>query len=176
MNDNVVDPALNQTDPQEMLNKLRNKAGQWHQLAKLLPVLYAKGFDSNTIAEITGLNPLEQNSWVVAGTVYDSVAASNKVRVVCVGGCVGKEGVCAAAFCVSSQPSSGKFECLTIARAGRQQCPRGGSNVSPVVAAVCCVVCPSQHSSSIRRKSPVNSSTKTAAAVAAQFPGLMLAL
>jgi hypothetical protein len=59
-----------------MLNKLRNKAGQWHQLAKLLPVLYAKGIDSNTVAELTGVNPVDQNTWVVAGTVYDSIAAA----------------------------------------------------------------------------------------------------
>lgn len=81
MNDDVQDPALNQTDPQEMLNKLRSRAGQWHQLAKLLPVLYAKGLDSNIIAEMTGLNPVDQNTWLVAGTVYDSIAASKKVGV-----------------------------------------------------------------------------------------------
>lgn len=81
MNDDVQDPALNQTDPQEMLNKLRSRAGQWHQLAKLLPVLYAKGLDSNIIAEMTGLNPVDQNNWVVAGTVYDSIATSKKVGV-----------------------------------------------------------------------------------------------
>jgi hypothetical protein len=43
-------------------------------------VLYAKGLDSNTIAELTGINPNDQNNWIVAGTVYDSIAATGKVR------------------------------------------------------------------------------------------------
>lgn len=80
MNADAQDPAANQADPQEMLNRLRARAGAWHQLARLLPVLYAKGLDSNTIAELSGLNPVDQNAWVVAGTVYDSIAALGKVR------------------------------------------------------------------------------------------------
>ncbi len=79
MGDNVQDPSLNTTDPQEIISKLRSKAGQWHQLAKLLPVLYSKGIDNNMVAELTGINPADQNSWIVAGTVYDSIAASGKV-------------------------------------------------------------------------------------------------
>jgi hypothetical protein len=61
----------------------RSRAGQWHQLAKLLPVLYSKGLDSNTISELTGINPNEQNDWIVAGTVYDSIAGTGKVGCAC---------------------------------------------------------------------------------------------
>lgn len=43
-------------------------------------MLYAKGLDSNTISELTGINPNDQNNWIVAGTVYDSIAASGKVN------------------------------------------------------------------------------------------------
>eukprot|EP00775_Hariotina_reticulata_P001974 gene1974-2297_t len=80
MNETVQDPAMVATDPQEMLNKLRANGGVWHSLAKYLPVLYAKGFDTNTIAEITGVNPVDQNRWVVAGTVYDSIASTGQVE------------------------------------------------------------------------------------------------
>eukprot|EP00882_Tetradesmus_deserticola_P013476 GHRQ01014308.1.p1 GENE.GHRQ01014308.1~~GHRQ01014308.1.p1 ORF type:complete len:282 (+),score=62.46 GHRQ01014308.1:65-910(+) len=79
MNESVQDPALAQQDPQEMLGKLRARAGAWHSLAKLLPVLYAKGFDTSTVAELTGVNPVDQNLWVVGGTVYDSIVSTGKV-------------------------------------------------------------------------------------------------
>ena len=80
MGDNVQDPSLNTQDPQVLISKLRSNAGHWHQLGKLLPILYSKGIDSNMVAELTGINPADQNSWIVAGTVYDSIAAGGKVR------------------------------------------------------------------------------------------------
>jgi hypothetical protein len=76
MNASVQDPALAQQDPQEMLSKLRSRAGPWHSLSKLLPVLYAKGFDTSTVAELTGVNPVDQNLWLVGGTVYDSIVTT----------------------------------------------------------------------------------------------------
>lgn len=79
MGDNVQDPSLNTQDPQVLISKLRSNAGHWHQLGKLLPILYSKGIDSNMVAELTGINPADQNSWIVAGTVYDSIAAGGKV-------------------------------------------------------------------------------------------------
>lgn len=79
MNQNVQDPALAQADPQQLLNRLRAQSGHWHDLAKCLPILYAKGFDTGTIAEITGVNPVDQNRWVVAGTVYDSLVATGRL-------------------------------------------------------------------------------------------------
>jgi hypothetical protein len=79
MNDAPLDDAAANMDPDVMLNRLRSRAGQWHQLAKLLPALYSKGYESNTIDEMTGVNPAEQNRWVVAGTVYDSIAATGQL-------------------------------------------------------------------------------------------------
>ncbi|KAF8061091.1 RAF1 [Scenedesmus sp. PABB004] len=79
MNADAQDPAASALDPQEMLSKLRAGAGHWHALAKFLPVLYAKGLDTNAVAELTGINPVDQNRWVVAGTVYDSIAATGQV-------------------------------------------------------------------------------------------------
>ncbi|WIA23448.1 hypothetical protein OEZ85_000200 [Tetradesmus obliquus] len=79
MNEAAQDPAFAQQDPQDMLGRLRARAGPWHSLAKLLPVLYAKGFDTSTVAELTGVNPVDQNLWVVAGTVYDSIVSTGKV-------------------------------------------------------------------------------------------------
>lgn len=80
MNDDVQDSALAQADPQQLLSKLRAQSGHWHDLAKCLPILYRKGFDTSKIAEITGVDPVEQNRWVVAGTVYDSLVATGKVE------------------------------------------------------------------------------------------------
>ncbi|KAI8471380.1 MAG: hypothetical protein J3K34DRAFT_417430 [Monoraphidium minutum] len=60
----------------EMISKLRSRAGHWYQLAKLIPALAAKGYDSNALDEAAGITPAEQNLWMVAGTVYDSLAAS----------------------------------------------------------------------------------------------------
>lgn len=65
-------------DPQEAISRLRARAGAWHVLGKLLPRLYSKGLDTNTIAELTGLNPVEQNTWVVAGTVHESIAGGER--------------------------------------------------------------------------------------------------
>jgi hypothetical protein len=112
MNADAQDPALNQADPQEMISKLRSRAGQWHQLAKHLPVLYAKGFDTNTVAELTGVNPVDQNTWVVAGTVYDSIKATGQVRACTLGRGSsgtrrGRTPACAAVLCAGAAARSG---------------------------------------------------------------------
>ncbi len=45
-----------------MINKLRSRAGKWHQLAKMLPVLAQAHYDSNAIDEVTGITPALQVS------------------------------------------------------------------------------------------------------------------
>jgi hypothetical protein len=45
----------------------------------MLPPLYAAHFNPAVVDDITGITPFEQNRWVVAATVYDSVARSGKV-------------------------------------------------------------------------------------------------
>jgi hypothetical protein len=79
MNDTPDEDAAANMEPSVLLSRLRSRAGQWHQLAKLLPALYSKGYDTGTIDEETGVNPVEQNRWVVAGTVYDSIAATGQL-------------------------------------------------------------------------------------------------
>lgn len=75
----TIDEATSAMSADEMLGKLRARAGHWFQLAKIIPALAAKGYDSSTIDEATGITPAEQNLWVVAATVYDSLAASPAV-------------------------------------------------------------------------------------------------
>jgi hypothetical protein len=40
---------------------------QCQHSGKLLPYFYSKGIDSNMVAELMGINPADQNSWIVAG-------------------------------------------------------------------------------------------------------------
>ncbi|GFR49049.1 hypothetical protein Agub_g11075 [Astrephomene gubernaculifera] len=79
MNETLPDDSTANTDPQEMLNKLRSRAGHWHDLAKFIPALNSKGYSAAVIDELTGITPAEQNKWVVSGTVYESVKASPAV-------------------------------------------------------------------------------------------------
>lgn len=65
--------------PEEMLNRIQSQAGYWHQLAKLFPPLQTKGYDSNTIEEITGLERKLQNIWSSAAHIYDSLKKSGQV-------------------------------------------------------------------------------------------------
>lgn len=75
----TVDASTAAMGEEEMIGKLRSRAGHWFQLAKIIPALAAKGFDSNALDELTGITPVEQSLWVVASTVYDSLAASPEV-------------------------------------------------------------------------------------------------
>ena len=74
MNEQLPDDGTQSMDAEQMLSKLRSRAGHWHQLAKYVPALLGKGYDSNAIDAVTGITPLEQSRWTVAGTVYDSIA------------------------------------------------------------------------------------------------------
>lgn len=60
-------------DPQEMLNRLQAQAGHWHQLAKLFPALLAKGYDSNVVEEMTGIERKLQNIWSSSAQIYESL-------------------------------------------------------------------------------------------------------
>lgn len=72
----TVDAATAAMSEDDMIAKLRARAGHWFNLAKVIPALASRGYDSSTVDELTGITPAEQNLWVVAGTVYDSLAAS----------------------------------------------------------------------------------------------------
>lgn len=75
MNETLADDTTSNMEPQDMLNRLRSRAGKWYDLAKLVPALNSKGYDSSAIDEATGINPAEQNIWVVSATVYESLKA-----------------------------------------------------------------------------------------------------
>lgn len=80
MDDTVADDDdMADIDPQQMLQRIQGEAGHWYDLAKLIPRLQGKGFDSSAIAEITGITSAIQNSWVVAGTVHKSLVQSGKL-------------------------------------------------------------------------------------------------
>uniref|UniRef100_A0A7S3QWT1 Uncharacterized protein n=1 Tax=Dunaliella tertiolecta TaxID=3047 RepID=A0A7S3QWT1_DUNTE len=65
--------------PEEMLSRLRARAGRWHTLAKLLPALATAHFNASAVDELTGITPLEQSRWITAATVYDSLVQSGKM-------------------------------------------------------------------------------------------------
>jgi hypothetical protein len=51
---------LENMTPDEMLGKLRSRAGKWHKLAKFLPYLYRQGYDSTVVDQMTGITPAIQ--------------------------------------------------------------------------------------------------------------------
>ncbi|GAB4818970.1 hypothetical protein N2152v2_006016 [Parachlorella kessleri] len=64
---------------EEMLNRLRSNAGEWHQQAKLLPLLLRAGCDSVAVEEAVGLERRVQNVWIAAEQVYESVKKSGEL-------------------------------------------------------------------------------------------------
>lgn len=79
MDDRLKNDITANMDANDMLNKLRSRAGKWHELAKYFPGLNAKGVDTAGIDEATGITPAQQNKFMVAGTVHDSLVSSGKV-------------------------------------------------------------------------------------------------
>lgn len=80
MNESIKeDASIAKMTPDDMLNRLRARAGAWYTLAKFITPLYQQSFDSTIIDEATGITPAQQNKWVVAGTIYDSLVDSGKV-------------------------------------------------------------------------------------------------
>lgn len=79
MDTETPDTSNMKGDPQELLNRLRTRAGSWHDLGKIIPVLHNEGFDSTVIDEMTGINPAQQNLLAVASTVYDSLKQSQRL-------------------------------------------------------------------------------------------------
>ena len=73
MNEEIDEDATASLDPQEMISKLRSKAARWYTLAKYIPSLYKQQYDSSLVDDLTGIAPVIQNKWVVAGTIHDSL-------------------------------------------------------------------------------------------------------
>lgn len=72
----AVDADVASMPAPALLTRLRTQSAPWHQLARLLPALAQKGYDSSAVSEETGVTPLDQNLWQVAGTVHASLVAA----------------------------------------------------------------------------------------------------
>jgi len=64
---------LDASDTGAMLSQLKAEAGNWPDLARMLPALNRAGLDGPAIEEATGLERVRQNMWMVAVSVYDSL-------------------------------------------------------------------------------------------------------
>ena len=51
---------------QELLQRVRGGTGHWHELAKLLPILNASGYDGLLIEQEAGVERATQNKWAVS--------------------------------------------------------------------------------------------------------------
>lgn len=65
--------SLSEENAQELLRKLRQKEGNWVEWGKSCQQLQKAGYDTQTIFEGTGFEPIHQNQVIVASQVYDSV-------------------------------------------------------------------------------------------------------
>jgi len=61
---------------QEMLDRLQQGRGYWHELASYLPKLQREGIDGNIVEEMSGVDRRTQNMWVNSSTVYVSLKNS----------------------------------------------------------------------------------------------------
>ncbi len=51
---------------QVLLNRMRSGAGQWHELADLVPALAKLGIDNTIIEAETGIERAQLNAWLVS--------------------------------------------------------------------------------------------------------------
>ncbi|KAL5712155.1 Rik1-associated factor 1 [Ranunculus cassubicifolius] len=63
-------------DTDRRLEVLSNRLGAWYEYAPLIPSLIQQGFSHSSIEEATGLSGVEQNTFVVAAKVRDSLIQS----------------------------------------------------------------------------------------------------
>ncbi|BDA49792.1 Rubisco accumulation factor 1, chloroplastic [Coccomyxa sp. Obi] len=66
-------------DPQVLLNRMRSGAGQWHELAELVPALAKLGIDNTIIEAETGIERAQLNAWLVSVQVYESLKRSGEL-------------------------------------------------------------------------------------------------
>ncbi|GFH15929.1 uncharacterized protein HaLaN_12256, partial [Haematococcus lacustris] len=72
MNEQLTEtPEFAAMAPQDMMNRLRARAGKWHQLAKMLPLLAKAGYDNTTVDEMTGITPVLQACEVLARSMKE---------------------------------------------------------------------------------------------------------
>jgi len=74
-----LDSQLKQMDPNQLMDMLSARAGYWHTLAKIIPILNRAGFDGKLLEDITGIDSRTQNLWMMSASVYDSLKLSSEM-------------------------------------------------------------------------------------------------
>jgi hypothetical protein len=65
--------SLSEENARELFRQLRQKEGNWVKWGKSCQQLQKAGYDTQTIFEETGFEPIHQNQVIVASQVYDSL-------------------------------------------------------------------------------------------------------
>ena len=76
-------PSTNAVDVEKLIRSLRRKEGTWVEWGQACTALLQAGYNSQTIFEATGFEPIQQNQVGVAAQVYTSMVnagASGEVR------------------------------------------------------------------------------------------------
>ena len=76
-------PSTNAVDVEKLIRSLRRKEGTWVEWGQACTALLQAGYNSQTIFEATGFEPIQQNQVGVAAQVYTSMVnagASEEVR------------------------------------------------------------------------------------------------
>ncbi|KAG1672767.1 hypothetical protein FOA52_002755 [Chlamydomonas sp. UWO 241] len=73
MNEALAEDETKNMQPEEMMRRIQSRHGRWYTFAKMCSNLYKQDFNSGMVSEMTGVDPLQQNRWIVAGTVYESI-------------------------------------------------------------------------------------------------------
>ena len=79
MDDNVEDSSVPSLNTEEMLNRLQQGRGKWHELAGYLPKLQREGIDGSIVEEMSGVDRRTQNLWVNSSMVYASLKKSGSM-------------------------------------------------------------------------------------------------
>ncbi len=74
-----ADGALESLSTQEMLDRLQQTRGYWHELATYLPKLQREGIDGSIVEEMSGVDRRTQNMWVNSSIVYKSLKKSGEM-------------------------------------------------------------------------------------------------
>ena len=78
-NADEADGSAENLSTQEMLNRLQQSRGYWHELATYLPKLQREGIDGSIVEEMSGVDRRTQNMWVNSSIVYKSLEKSGEM-------------------------------------------------------------------------------------------------
>jgi len=74
---NPSNPDSSETNVAQLIQQLRRKEGSWVEWGEACQVLQKAGYNTQTIFEETGFEPIQQNQIIVAAQVYASILAAN---------------------------------------------------------------------------------------------------